>query len=113
MNPDSKELPMSEAYKVISYQDIIVFNYTLPGKDTEDQIDREVILVWEGTLEKFLEMSKSQKPYKIDSFRREQDMNRFITNIENETEKIIDEVEEEISQKMKFVSFFRSPTYED
>ena len=28
-------------------------------------------------------------------------------------EKIIDEVEEEISQKMKFGSFFTSPTYED
>ena len=113
MNPSSKELPISETYEVISYQDIIVFNYTLPGKDTEDQIDREVIFVWEDTLEKFLEKFKSKKPYKIDSFKREQDMNRFITNIENDTEKIIDEVEDEISQKMKFGNFFRSPISED
>ena len=113
MTPSNTELPMSETYEVISYQDIIVFNYTLPGKDTEDQIDREVIFVWEGTLEKFLEESKSLKPYKIDSFKREQDKNRFIANIENDTEKIMDEVEDEISQKMKFGNFFRSPTYQD
>ena len=61
MNPSSKDLPMNEIYEVISYPDIIVFNYTLPGKDTEDQIDREVIFVWEDTLEKFLEKFKSKK----------------------------------------------------
>ena len=38
---------------------------------------------------------------------------KFITNIENEADKIIEEVGEEISQKMKFRFDYTSPTYED
>ena len=104
---------MSEKYEVITYKDIVAFNYTLPGEDKQGQISREVTLVWEDTLEKFFEVSKGEKPYKVNSFEKVQAKEWFITSIENETDKIIEEVEEEIAQKMKFGFEYTSPTYED
>jgi len=104
---------MSEIYEVIIYQDTIVFNYTLPDEDDKKEIAREVTLVWEDTLEKFLETFSEQKLYKIKSFEKEKEKDRFISNIEDETERTIDEVEEEISRKMKFSFDYTSPTYED
>lgn len=113
MSASNKELATSEEFDVITYKDVVVFNYTLPGEDTESQLDREVILVWEDTFEKFLEETKKEKPYKISSFKNARAKDRFITSVEDETEKTIDEVSEEISQKMKFGFEYTSPTYED
>lgn len=45
---------MSEKYEVITYEDIAVFNYSVPGVEEKEQIEREITLVWEDTLEKFL-----------------------------------------------------------
>lgn len=113
MNPSDKEMPMSKEYDVITYKDVIAFNFKLPGGDQEDQLEREVVLVWEGTFEEFLEETKKEKPYKISSFKNARAKERFITSIEEETEKIIDKVSEEISQKTKFGFEYTSPTYED
>ena len=104
---------MREEYDVITYKDVIVFKYTLPGEDTEGQLDQEVTLVWEDTFENFLEETKKEKPYKISSFKNERAKSRFIESVENDTEKIIDEVSEQISQKSKFGFDYTSPTYED
>ncbi|QOY54223.1 hypothetical protein HUE87_10110 [Candidatus Sulfurimonas marisnigri] len=104
---------MSDKYEVITYEDVIVFNYSLPGEDVEEQINREVTLVWEDTLEKFFEAYKPEKAYKINSFEKEKEKNKFISDVENETEKIIDEVDEEIGRKMKFAFDYTSPTHED
>lgn len=104
---------MSEKYEVITYEDIAVFNYTLPETDEKEQVEREMTLVWEDSLEKFFEAYNPQKPYKINTFDTEKQKNKFITNIDDENEKIIDEVDEEIGRKMKFGFDYTSPTYED
>jgi hypothetical protein len=113
MNPSDTVTPVIEEFDVITYKDAAVFKYTLPGEDKEDEIEREIILVWEDTFEKFLEETNKEKPYKINSFKNARAKERFIASIEDETEKIIDEVSELISQRTKFGFEYTSPTYED
>ncbi len=91
----------------------IVFNFTLPEDGKENQLSKEVTLVWDDTLENFLETEAKEKSYAIHSFKNERKKNRFIDSIENVTEEIIDQIDEEISQKMKFGFEYTSPTYED
>lgn len=104
---------MSQIFEVITYEDTAVFNYSLPEVEGTEQVCREMTLVWEDTLEKFFEAYDPQKPYKITSFDNERQKNKFIDAIDNENDKIIDEVDEEISRKMKFAFDYTSPTYED
>ena len=107
------EYHMSEKYEVITYEDIAVFNYSLPETEEQEQIEREITLVWEDTLEKFFETYTSDKPYKIHSFITQRQKEKFVDAIEAENENIIDEVDEEIGRKMKFSFDYTSPTYED
>lgn len=104
---------MSKKYEAMTYEDIIVFNYSLSGEHGIEQINREMTLIWDNTLEKFFEEYKPERPYKINSFEKEKEKNKFIRDIEIENEKIMDEVDEEISRKMKFGFDYTSPTYED
>lgn len=104
---------MSNTYEVITYEDVAVFNYSLPENEEKEQVEREITLVWEDTLEKFFEAYNSEKSYKIHSFETEKKKNKFISDIDNENERIIDEVDEEIGRKMKFAFDYTSPTYED
>lgn len=104
---------MSKEFEVMTYKDTVVFNYTLPEEEVPQQIDRELTLVWEDSLEKFFEQYNPQMPYKINVFKNEREKSRFIDNMELENDKIIDDVEEEISRKMKFSFDYTSPTYED
>ena len=106
-------MQISKQYEVMTYEDSVVFNYSLPGEEAIKQITRELTLVWDDTLEKFFEEYNPEKPYKVNSFEKEKEKNKFITDIEDENEKVIDEVEEEISRKMKFSFDYTSPTYED
>ncbi|HQS65885.1 MAG TPA: hypothetical protein PLM93_01705 [Sulfuricurvum sp.] len=101
------------AYEVITYEDVAVFNYVLPEKKEKEQVEREMTLVWEDSLEKFFEAYGSEKPYKITTFDMERQKNKFIADIEDKNDAIIDEVDEEISRKMKFSFDYTSPTYED
>ncbi|QOP43567.1 hypothetical protein FJR45_06210 [Sulfurimonas sediminis] len=103
----------NEKYEVITYEENIVFNFTLPEDGKENQLSKEVTLVWDDVLEKFLETFTQEKSYTIHLFKHEKEKNRFIENIENVTEEIIDQIDEEISQKMKFGFDYTSPTYED
>lgn len=102
---------MSSKYDVITYEHTMVFNFSVSGE--EEQIMRKVTLVWEDTLEKFFEEHGSEKSYSVNSFDTEEEKKRFITDIEDATDQIIDEVDEEISQKMMFAHVYTSPTYED
>jgi len=104
---------MSSPFEVITYEDTMVFKYSLSEQEPQEQIERDVTLVWEEPLEKFLESFGSEKPYEVHSFKNEREKNLFITSIEDRTDEIIDEVDEEISQKMKFSHVYTSPTYED
>ncbi|WP_151900331.1 hypothetical protein [Sulfurimonas hydrogeniphila] len=103
----------NKKYEVITYEENIVFNFTLPEDGKENQLSKEVILVWDDVLEKFLETFTQEKSYTIHSFKNAREKNRFIENIEKVTEEIIDQIDEDISQKMKFGFDYTSPTYED
>ncbi|MDQ7046092.1 MAG: hypothetical protein Q9M39_00060 [Sulfurovum sp.] len=113
--PDNEVTPQTEekAFKVIIYSDIVAFNYTLPGKDEEESIEHELTIVWEDTLEKFVEAHGADKPYKVRAFRREREQKFFIDQIESETEDLIDEVQEEIANKMKFGFDFSGQLHND
>jgi hypothetical protein len=104
---------MSEKYEVITYEESVVFNYTLPGEETPDQLEREMTLVWEEDLEAFVAHFGAEKAYKLHAFDKERDKLRFVSKIEDENDGIIDQVDEEISQRMKFGFLYTSPTYED
>ncbi|WP_297441745.1 hypothetical protein [Sulfurimonas sp.] len=77
MNSKNKTTTTEKKYEVIAYEDNIVFNFTLPGDDKENQLSKEVTLVWDDTLEKFFETHTKEKPYKIHSFKNEQEKSRL------------------------------------
>jgi len=102
-----------KAYEVISYIDDVAFNYTLPGEEEPQTIEHELTFVWEDTLEKFVEEHGADKPCKIQTFRREREQQFFMKQIEAETDKLIDEVQEEIANKMKFGFDFSGQLHND
>ena len=102
-----------KAYKVITYTDDVAFNYTLPDDEEPQTIEHELTFIWEETLEKFVEEHGADKPYKIRAFRREREQKFFIDQIESETEDLIDEVQEEIANKMKFGFDFSGQLHND
>ena len=109
--PSSQE--EDKAYEVITYTDDVGFNYTLPDEEEAQTIEHELTFVWEDTLEKFIEEHGSDKPYKIQAFRREREQKFFIHQIEKLTEDLIDEVQEEIANKMKFGFEFSGQLHND
>ena len=103
----------SKAYEVITYTDDVAFNYTLPGEEEPKTIEHELTTVWEDTLEKFVEEHGADKPYKFRTFRREREQKFFIEQLEGETEDLIDNVQEEIANKMKFGFDFSGQLHND
>lgn len=104
---------MSTPYEVITYKDIVSINYILPGNETKEKIEREIILIWEGTLEKFLEAFTPPKPYTVETFESEKEKERFLAFIEKESDEVMDEVQAEIARKMEYPLDYTSPTYKD
>ena len=108
--PTSQE---DKAYEVITYTDDVAFNYTLPDEEEPQTIEHELTVVWEDTLEKFIEEHGADKPYKIRTFRREREQKFFIEQIEGEADDLIDAVQEEIANKMKFGFDFSGQLHND
>jgi hypothetical protein len=102
-----------KAYEVIAYTDEVAFNYTLPDQEEQQTIEHELTFIWEDTLDKFIEKFGADKPYKVHSFRREREQKFFIDQIEGQTDDIIDGVQEEIANKMKFGFDFTGPLHND
>ena len=100
-------------FEVITYIEEVSFKYTLPDEDEERSIDHELTVIWEDTLEKFIEEQGTEKPYKINAFKREREQKFFIEQLEGETEDLIDEVQEEIANKMKFGFDFSGQLHND
>jgi len=100
-------------FEVITYIEEVSFKYTLPDEDEERSIDHELTVIWEDTLEKFIEEHGTDKPYKINAFKREREQKFFIEQLEGETEDLIDEVQEEIANKMKFGFDFSGQLHND
>jgi len=100
-------------YQVITYTDTVNFKYKLPDEDEEKTLEHELRFVWEDTLEKFFEEHGQDKEYKIHTFKREREQNNLIEQIESEAEDLIDEVQEEIANKMKFGFEFSGQLHND
>lgn len=103
----------TEPFKVITYTDEVTFNYTLPNEDESRSIEHEITIVWEDTLDKFFEEHGVDKSYRIHSFKREREQNNFIEQVESLTDDLIDEVQEEIANKMKFGFDFSGQLHND
>ena len=103
----------NKAYEVISYTDMVAFNYTLPDDEVTQTIEHELTFIWEDTIEKFIEEHGTDKPYKVHTFKREREQKIFLEQIEGRTEDLIDEVEDEIANKMKFGFEFSGQLHND
>jgi len=103
----------NKEYEVISYEDTVAFNYTLPDDEEPQTIEQELTLIWEDTIEKFIEEYGTDKPYKVHTFKREREQKFFLHQIESRTDDLIDEVQEEIANKMKFGFEFTGPLHND
>ena len=100
-------------YKVISYEQVVAFDYTLPEENEPRTLERELTFVWEDSVEKFIEEQGNDKPYKINSFKREREQKSFIDRLEDQTDDAIEEVQEEIANKMKFGFEFSGQLHND
>ena len=104
---------VEKPFKVITYIEEVAFKYTLPDEDEERAIEHEVTMVWEDTLEEFFEEHGKDKPHRIQAFRREREQKFLIHQIESLTDDLIDEVQEEIANKMKFGFDFSGQLHND
>ncbi|CAA6814582.1 MAG: Unknown protein, partial [uncultured Sulfurovum sp.] len=100
-------------FQVITYTDTVAFNYTLPDEDEQRTIEHDLTIVWEDTIEKFIEEHGEEKEYKIHTFKREREQNNLIAQIEDEADDLIDEVQEEIANKMKYGFEFSGQLHND
>lgn len=103
----------NKVYEIISFTDTVAFNYTLPDDDKTQTIEHELTFIWEDTIDKFIEEHGTDKPYKVHTFKREREQKFFIEQIEGRTEDLIDEVQEEIANKMKFGFDFSGQLHND
>ena len=104
---------MSKVYEVISYDEEVVFNYTLADEEEPQSLERELTFIWEDGIEKFIEEHGADRPYKIHTFEREREQKKFIDQLEGLTDDLIDEVQEEIANKMKFGFDFSGQLHND
>ena len=72
----------NKVYEVITYTDMVAFNYTLPNDEEIQTIEHELTFIWEDTIEKFIEEHGTDKPYKVHTFKREREQRFFIEQIE-------------------------------
>jgi hypothetical protein len=103
----------SNEYDVITYVAVVAFNYMLPNEDEPRTLEHELTNVWEESLEKFFEEHGKDKPYKVNAFKREREQKFFIDQIESEADDLIEEVQEEIANKMKFGFDFSGQLHND
>jgi hypothetical protein len=103
----------NNAFEVITYTEEVAFNYTLPGEEEQQAIEHELTFVWEDTLEKFIEAYGAEKSYEIHTFKREREQKLFIDQVESIADDLIEEVEEEIANKMKFGFEFSGQLHND
>ena len=103
----------SHPFQVITYIDEVSFKYTLPDEEEPRTLEHELTFIWEDTLEKFFEEQGKDKPYRIHKFKREREQAYLIHQIESITDDLIDEVQEEIANKMKFGFEFTGQLHND
>ena len=112
---NNKETSQKEQkeYEVISYEDLVVFNFTLSEKEEQESIEHELTFIWEDSIEKFKEEHGSDKPYKVHTFKQKRAKEIFLEQVEGRSDDLIEEVQEEIANKMKFGFEFTGPLHND
>lgn len=103
----------AKKYEVITYEDEVAFNYTLPDDEEKHSIECELTFIWEDSLEEFFTEYGKDKEYRVKSFTDKNQYNFCIHQIETRTEKQLEEVEEEIANKMKFGFEFTGQLHND
>ena len=103
----------SNEFQVITYVDVVSFKYTLPNEEEPRTLEHELTSVWEESLEKFFEEHGKDKPYRVHTFKREREQQNLINQVESEADDLIDEVQEEIANKMKFGFEFSGQLHND
>ena len=101
------------AFTVITYEEEVSFGYTLPGEDEPQSIEHDLTFVWEDSLEKFIEEHGADREYTVHSFKREREQKKFLDLQEGLTDDLIEEVQEEIANKMKFGFEFSGQLHND
>ncbi len=112
MNNETTSQTEQEMYEVITYEDNVVFHYTLPDSEEQESIERELTFVWEDSIEAF-KKEHGDKPYKVQSFKRERARDIFLEQVEGRTDDLIEEVQEDIANKMKFGFEFSGQLHND
>ena len=100
-------------YEVITYDEEVEFKYTLPDEDEERVIEAELTFVWDDTIDKLKEELGEDKEYEIHRFKLEQHYRFFIDQVESRADDAIEEVEQEIANKMKFGFEFTGQLHND
>ena len=100
-------------FEVITYEDEVTFNYTLPDEEEQQTIEAELTFIWEESVDAFVEKFGADKPYRVNSFKFENQHNFFLHQLESRTDAQIEEVEEEIANKMKFGFEFSGQLHND
>jgi len=102
-----------DMFEIITYEEEVQFQYTLPDEEEPRFIEHELTLVWEDSLEAFIKEHGEDKPYKVNEFKLESAKNFFLHKLEERTDTTIEEVQEEIANKMKFGFEFSGQLHND
>lgn len=100
-------------FEVITYDEEVEFKYTLPEEEGEHSIECELTFIWEDSLEKFIEEHGDKIPYKVNTFKYENQYKFFIHQVESRTDDAIEEVQEQIANKTKFGFEFTGQLHND
>ncbi len=100
-------------FEVITYDEEVEFKYTLPDEEEQRVIEAELTFVWEDSIEKLKEELGADKEYKVHTFKLKSHYDFFINQVESRADDTIEEVEEEIANKMKFGFEFSGQLHND
>jgi len=112
-NTETAPAKEQKLYEVITYDDNVVFNYTLPENGEEGSIEHELTFVWEESIEKFKAEHGADKEYKVHTFKQHRAKEIYLEQVEGRTDDLIEEVQEEIANKMKFGFEFTGQLHND
>ncbi|HIC13353.1 MAG TPA: hypothetical protein EYO75_08320 [Sulfurimonas sp.] len=102
-----------QMFEVITYEENVAFSFTSPETGEPDSLEHELTFIWEDTIEEFIKEHGADKPYKIETFKRERARDIFLEQVEGRTDDLIEEVQEEIANKMKFGFEFSGQLHND
>ncbi len=100
-------------FEVITYEENVAFKFTSPETGEPDSLEHELTFIWEESIEEFIKEHGTDKAYKIQTFKRSRARDIFLEQVEGRTDDTIEEVQEEIANKMKFGFEFTGQLHND